>query len=124
MNRRHFAAILLLCAAGLIGFRGVVVSADYPGAWVCIVEETGDRSADMSILIGSEVIAGYPGRKLNFRTYDPQSSDASGIVRIGKSKGLPALVISAAGGKLLYAAKIETVSVSAVDSNVRKVTGR
>lgn len=91
------------------------------GAWVLVVEETGDRSPAVArIAAEGEYWRGLEARGVQWRFYDVDSVNAKSYAEPAKRAGLPALLILGPQGKVLQAAKLPE-STEAIDALVKKV---
>lgn len=98
---------------------------DIPGAWVLLIEETGDRSvATAAIANASAYWDGLKSRQLNYRFYDYDQKEAESYrSHVDKVGGVPALVVLNPTGKMLLARKLPA-NITELDKAVKETTGR
>lgn len=96
---------------------------EYPGAWIVLVEESGERSDSAAIFARNTAYhADLKSRGLNWSIYDDDSPDAAQYRAKAESVGYPALVIVDADRKLLDARKWPDDQES-LDRAIKEVTG-
>lgn len=100
-----------------------IVSTKHAGAWVMLVEESGDRSPATARVLASNYFSGLSDRGLKYRLYDVDDSSLDPTVkREAEAAGLPALVIVSKDGSLLYAGN-QPPTAEAIDKVVKRETG-
>lgn len=99
-------------------------SVDIPGSWVLIVEESAERTIDMSrIVTDSTYWQTYVTRDLHWRVYDDDSPDAVSYLGVANEVGIPALIVLSPVGKVLAKQPLPQ-NTAAIDAIVKGVTGR
>lgn len=96
------------------------VQQNHPGAWVIVLEETGERSKEVAAILNSETWAKIEERELNRRAYDDDMDEAKKYL---DGQPLPQLLFLAADGKVLKRCPVPA-SVEAFDKLCKEVTGR
>lgn len=91
------------------------------GAWVVVVEETGDRNLSVAkIAADGEFWQSLEKRGVQWRFYDVDSADAKSYVAPAKKAGIPAILILNSTGKVLEAKPLPD-STSGIDAIVKRV---
>jgi hypothetical protein len=121
--------IALLLLSLFVGFGGVdgcnlplpIVKADYPDAWVVVIEETEDRKPEFSKIMVSDFWSGLEARGLKHIPYDHESDEAKPYK--DKAKSIPWLLILASDGRVLRSQEMPK-TVDELDKIVKGATGR
>ena len=109
----------------------VVDPAETEGAWVIVVEETGDRHPEVATILADvpywdSVVA----RGLRWRPYDVDADEAAPYRKIASEVGLPAVLIlsvkSDPPGKVLgkFPLPVGEDATSILDAKIKEATGR
>jgi hypothetical protein len=122
--------IALLLLSLFVGFGGVdgcnlplpIVKADYSGAWVVVIEETEDRTPEMSKIMVSDFWSGLKDRELNYAPYDDDSDEAKPYLKHAKT--IPwLLILRREDGHVLRSQEMPK-TVDELDRVVKGATGR
>lgn len=117
------AVLLLLLGLYHAFWPGPQPTPAYPGSWVLIVEESGQRApATRHILADVEYFKTLVDRGLKWRVYDDDSPDALKFANVLRNAPLPVLMILSPSGQVLALEPLPE-TVQGVERIVRTATG-